>query len=169
MTHVEPVPPLFPDELVAAAGERPVLETFLDLYRDAVVRKVTGVSDEDARRRLVPSLTTLGGLLRHLRYVETEWFGQVLAGHDADQPPGPDGDFQVGPADTVATLVADYERACAASREVAATMGLDDTVAHERLGRVSLRWVYVHLVEETARHAGHADILRELLDGSTGL
>jgi hypothetical protein len=86
----EPDPPLFPDELVAGAGERAVLETFLDLYRDAIVRKLGGVSEEDARRRLVGSATTLGGIVKHLRWVELEWFQRVLAGRSTeDLPPVP--------------------------------------------------------------------------------
>jgi hypothetical protein len=69
---------------------------------------------------------------------------------------------------TVAQLLADYAAECARSRDVCARFALDDEVPHPRLGRVSLRWIYVHMIEETARHAGHADILRELADGSTG-
>jgi hypothetical protein len=71
--------------------------------------------------------------------------------------------------DTVGALIADYERACAESRLTTARFGLDDAVPDRRLGRVSLRWIYVHLIEETARHVGHADILREQIDGATGV
>jgi Protein of unknown function (DUF664) len=70
--------------------------------------------------------------------------------------------------DTAENLVAGYERACAASREVASGFALDDRVPHSRLGQVSLRWIYVHMIEESARHVGHADILREQTDGATG-
>lgn len=173
-------PPLFPDELVSTAGEREILETFLDHYRDVVTRKVTGVSDEDARVRLVPSLTTLAGLVKHLRFIELEWFQQVLAGRVPGDTVEPDellgsagtgpavDEFRVGPDERVDRLVAAYRAECARSRAVAAGFTLDDTVPHPRLGRVSLRWIYVHMIEETARHAGHADILRELTDGSTG-
>jgi hypothetical protein len=72
------------------------------------------------------------------------------------------------PGDTVAGVLADYRAACEQSRTAAAAHGLDDAVPHDRLGMVSLRWIYVHMIEETARHAGHADILREQTDGSTG-
>jgi hypothetical protein len=171
----EPDPPLFPDELVASAGERAVLETFLDLYRDAIVRKVRGVSDDEARRRLVGSATTLGGIVKHLRWVELEWFQRVLARRSAEDLPAvpdagtdPDAEFRLEPGDSVERLLADYEQACASSRATAATLGLDDVAPHFRMGDVSLRWIYVHMVEETARHAGHADILRELIDGTTG-
>ena len=145
-----PDPPLFPDELVASAGERAVLETFLDLYRDAIIRKVRGVSDEAARLRLVGSATTLGGIVKHLHWVELEWFQRVLARRSVER------------------LLAGYEAACATSRATAAANALDDVAPHFRMGEVSLRWIYVHMIEETARHAGHADILRELIDGTTG-
>jgi hypothetical protein len=129
-----------------------------------------------AGKRLVPSMTTLAGLVKHLRWIEVEWFQQVLARRSTqDLPPlpwsegQPDGDFRVHPDESLEQLVAAYERACAESRAAAAGHGLDDTVPHPRMGQVSLRWIYVHMIEETARHAGHADILRELTDGSTGL
>jgi uncharacterized damage-inducible protein DinB len=168
----QPDPPLFPDELVSTAGERAVLETFLDLYRDAVMRKVGGVSGDDARRRLVGSATTLAGLLKHLAWVELEWFQRVLAGRSLPPVPSqdidPDAEFRVDPGETVDQLIADYQQACDQSRATAATYALDDRAPHPRMGQVSLRWIYVHMIEETARHAGHADILRELIDGTTG-
>ena len=170
-----PDPPLFPDELVASAGERAVLETFLDLYRDAIIGKVRGVSDEDARLRLVGSATTLGGIVKHLHWVELEWFQRVLARRSVeDLPPvpgadsDPDAEFRLEPGDTVEHLLAEYEAACATSRETAAAHALGDVAPHFRMGEVSLRWIYVHMIEETARHAGHADITRELIDGSVG-
>ena len=140
-----------------------MLETFLDLYRGIVTRKVSGLSTMDATRRLVPSRTTLAGLIKHLAAVEREWFQGVLAGR-----PVPAGDWDVRDGDTVESLIADYLAACAASRDICRGFALDDTVPSGRLGRVSLRWIYVHLIEETARHAGHADILREQTDGATG-
>jgi hypothetical protein len=165
-----PDPPLTADERVSTGSERDVLEAFLDLYRDVVVHKVTGVSFEAARRRLVTSSTTLAGLVRHLTSVEREWFGSVL-----DQRPASevgvrvaDDGWGVDPSNDVQNLIADYQRACAESRRVASRFMLDDTVPMPRLGRVSLRWIYVHMIEETARHAGHADILREQTDGATG-
>jgi Protein of unknown function (DUF664) len=165
-----PDPPLSPDERVSASGEREVLEAFLDMYRDIVVGKVKGVPADAARRRLVPSATTLAGLVRHLTSVEREWFGSVL-----DQRPASevgvfvaDDGWEVESSQDVEDLVADYRRACAQSRRVASRFILDDTVPMPRLGRVSLRWIYVHMIEETARHAGHADILREQSDGATG-
>jgi hypothetical protein len=162
-------------ERVSAAGERVILETFLDMYRDIVKAKVRGLSEEDAVRRLVPSATTLAGIVKHLRWVELNWFQRVLAGRpEEDFPPppwtdeDPDGDFWLEPGETVEQVIADYDAECERSRATAARHSLDDLGTHRRMGATSLRWIYVHMIEETARHAGHADILREQIDGTTG-
>lgn len=162
-------------ERVAVADERTTLEVFLDYYRDAIKAKVRGVSEEHARRQLVPSATTLAGLIKHLCRVEVSWFQHRLDQAPSENLPAlrwiqddPDGDFRVAPHDTVESLIAQYDEQCALSRQTAAKFKLDEVVPHPYLGRVSLRWIYVHMIEETARHAGHADILREQLDGSTG-
>lgn len=170
MNPPKPVPALAPDELVSTSGERQVLETFLDLYRDILTRKLAGLSDEQVRQRHVRSQTTLGGLAKHLTAVEREWFQAVLAGRSEDElgaPPSGHG-WTLDSSDTAETLLAGYEQACADSRRAAAGLSLDHCVPHPRLGRVSLRWIYVHMIEESARHAGHADILREQTDGATG-
>ena len=143
-----------------------MLETFLDLYRDIVKRKLAGLSDERIRQRHVPSQTTLGGLVKHLTAVEREWFLVVLAGGSVEPPQ--DDEWTLSGADTAESLLAGYEQACAASRQAASGYSLDDRVPHPRMGQVSLRWIYVHMIEESARHAGHADILREQTDGATG-
>ena len=164
------VPPLAPDELVGTSGERQVLETFLDLYRHILMRKLTGLSDEQVPQRHVRSQTTLGGLAKHLTAVEREWFQAVLAGRSEDDlgAPSPGNGWTLDSSDTAEALLAGYEQACADSRQAAAGLSLDHCVPHPRLGQVSLRWIYVHLIEESARHAGHADILREQTDGATG-
>ncbi|TDV52173.1 uncharacterized protein DUF664 [Actinophytocola oryzae] len=153
---------------MSAAAERPMLETWLDVQRDSVVAKIDGLSEEAIRRRLVPSLTTVGSLVKHLRWVETGWFHQLLGerSDDSRRTHPRDWEFTVQPEDTGASLVAEYRAACARSREAAAGYSLDDVVPHRALGEVSVRWLYVHLIEETARHAGHLDILREQLDAS---
>ncbi|WP_055479578.1 DinB family protein [Sphaerimonospora mesophila] len=166
------IDPTLPPLLVLTGGEREVLEAFLDFHRAMVARKALGLSDEDIRRRHVPSSTTLGGLLKHLTIVERNWFRRVLAQDPAMGPPptqeDADGSFALDAEDTVETLVAVYGEACADSRRIAARFSLDHVVPQAELGQVSLRWIYVHMIEETARHAGHADILRELTDGATG-
>jgi uncharacterized damage-inducible protein DinB len=169
MTTSQPVPPLAPDELVSTGNEREVLETFLDLYRGVVGRKLAGVDEEQARRRLVPSPTTLAGIVKHLASVEREWFQVTLAQRSSGHTiASGDADWRIESDETIEGLLNDYEQACAQSRQTAARFGLDDKAPHPRLGQVSLRWIYVHLIEETARHAGHADILREQTDGRVG-
>jgi uncharacterized damage-inducible protein DinB len=159
-----------------SAGERVTLNGFLDYYRATIVQKIEGLSDEQARTRFVGSDTNLLGIVRHLAEVERSWFRRRLRGEDA--PPlyyskaDPDGDFHPGLDWTVAEAVASYERECDVSRVIVAdTANLDELTVTEVDGYgapVSLRWILVHMIEETARHAGHADILRELIDGETG-
>lgn len=162
-----------PATQVGTAGEREMLDAFLDEYRKTMARKLRGVSEEDARRRLVGSETTLGGLVKHLRWVEQGWFQRVLAQKPDDQllpPPwtddDPDADFRLVAEETVEGIIAEYEQECERSREAAGAYELSTKRTHGRLGEISLRWIYLHMIEETARHAGHADILREQLDGS---
>ncbi|MGC4804263.1 DinB family protein [Micromonospora sp. DT233] len=172
MTKIVIDPTLGP-VLARTGDERAVLNSFLDFHRDIVARKLRGLSDAAARRRLVPSATTLAGLVKHLTLVERNWFPRLLAPRPDDvyetTEEAAAASFALDDADTVQSLLADYEQACALSRDLAARFDLDHVVPHEQLGEVSLRWILTHLIEETARHAGHADILRELTDGSTGV
>ncbi|WBB57624.1 DinB family protein [Verrucosispora sp. WMMD573] len=159
--------------MMASTGdERVVLDAFLDFHRAVLLGKVRGISGAEAARRLVPSATTLAGLVKHLTLVERNWFRCLLAPGPGDVYLTSEEDatasFALAEGDTVERLAAAYEAECARSREVAARFDLDHVVPHPQLGQVSLRWILVHLIEETARHAGHADILRELTDGSTG-
>lgn len=151
--------------------ERSTLEGFLDLQRATVIYKATGLSDSDAARRLLPSLTTVSGLIRHLADVERSWFREVMHGEQDIAyrwtEEDPDGEFRVTETDSLDDIIADYEAAVAESRAVQQRYSLDDP-CHGREGRFTLRWITVHLVEETARHIGHIDILREMLDGATG-
>jgi uncharacterized damage-inducible protein DinB len=161
-------------EATATTGtERQILAGFLDQYREIIKRKVHGLTENQARARLVGSLTTLAGLLKHLAVAERSWFQRTLAGLTPEQiganASGRSAEsWQVADEETIADLIVEYDRACARSREIAADYELDHIVPHHRLGQVSLRWIYVHMIEETSRHAGHADILREQTDGSTG-
>jgi len=153
------------------AGERATLEAFLDDYRDIVVRKVSGLSDEDARRPLVPSGTSVGGLLKHLRWAEYGWFEQFLQGRLDDNRRTHDRarEFEMQPDESLPILVAEYQAQCEESRSIAAQYPLDHELRHGRLETtVSLGWIYLHMIQETARHTGQIDILREQLDGATG-
>lgn len=153
-------------------SERETLTGFLDYLRATIRWKSEGLSDEQARRALLPSeLTTVAGLVGHLTYVESFWFSVVLAG-EADPwreafTDDPDAEFRAAQGVPLARLLDDYERQCARSREIVADRALENEVPF-RSGAVTARWVLTHLIEETGRHAGHLDVLRELLDGRTG-
>ncbi|MEU8387668.1 DinB family protein [Micromonospora sp. NPDC048842] len=158
--------------LARTGDERAVLTSFLDFHRAVLLRKLRGLSDADARRRLVPSATTLAGLVKHLTMVERNWFPTLLAPEPGDVYLTSEEDavasFTLSDQESIVGLTEAYERACARSRAAAASIDLDHVVPHPQLGEVSLRWILVHMIEETARHAGHADILRELTDGEAG-
>ena len=147
------------------AGERDTQLAFLRYLRVGVDRKLEGLSDDDARRALVPSGTTLLGLAKHLAFVEVYWAQRRFLGAQITT----DGDgFALADDDTVASVRRAYAEAARRTDDIVeACDDLDRPLARGSHG-LTLRWMLAHLVEETGRHAGHADILRELLDGATG-
>ncbi len=156
--------------------EREALNGFLDLQRSALVRKLQGVSDADARTSPTASSLSLLGLLKHSALWERRWFQVVLAGRtfpgewpDVSGEGMDEEDFRIDAGDTVDFWVASYMEQASESREIAAALDLDDPCAWPPLAHRNLRWVLLHMIEETARHAGHADILRESIDGSRGM
>lgn len=151
-------------------GEKDMLWAWLRLARATVVAKATGLSESHLRARLVPSETILGGLLTHLVTVEQHWFGIVLAGQERPMPFGaqdPDGDWRLPEDEDLDSLLDRYRAACGASDEVTGSLELDSAGA-QTTGDYTLRWAMVHVTMDTSRHAGHADLLRELLDGERG-
>jgi hypothetical protein len=123
-----------------------------------------GLTEEQARRSLVPSRTTLLGLVKHATFVEKVWFDEAVTGRSRAEigiPAQPDGSFVLDDADTIATVQRAHREACAASRRATSSLGLDDVVTGNRRGPLSLRWVHLHVLRELAQHCGHADILRE--------
>ena len=162
------------------ADERTMLNSFLDYYRATLLVKADGLSDEQARTAAVePSDLSIMGLIRHMAEVERSWFQRWFVG--ADAPPlyygdhDEDGDLHPGPDDTLADAIAVLEREVELSRSITAgAPSLDDLTVHvsthpERAGfHPNLRWILVHMIEEYARHAGHADLVRQRLDGATG-
>ena len=157
----------------STGSERQVLEAFLDFHRQVLVSKVDGIADNEARRRHLPSKTTLAGLIKHMIGVERGWFQEVLGGRSPeDIGPNVGGgqeSWDLAKDETVSSLTKEYEQTCEQSRQTAARFALDDAVPEPDMGQVSLRWIYVHMIEETARHVGHADILREQTDGAAGI
>ena len=144
--------------------ERATLGALLRYQRESLVRKVTGVSDADARRPMVPTGTSLLWLVKHMARAEVVWVQIRFAGRDLPVP-----DDTVGPDDTLAGAVAVYEATWPVTDALAAAADLATPCARPDADPpVTLRWVLAHLLEETARHAGHADICRELIDGAVG-
>lgn len=152
-------------------GESVQLNSYLDWQRATVHLKAAGLSDVDAHRSTLPSpLITVASLASHLRWVERYWFSEVLGGIPHEAPytkENPDGDFTVAADLPLDRLLAEYADECEASRDVVAKLDLDTEVPHKE-GLLSVRWVVLHMIEETARHAGHLDIVRENLDGAVG-
>ena len=144
--------------------ERVQFEFFLDQHRALLNECLAGLTEEQARRRLVPSRTTLLGLVKHAAFVEKVWFDEAITGRPRSEigiPATPDESFILADGDTIASVRAAHLDACGASRAAAANLGLDDVVTGNRRGPVPLRWVYLHMLRELAQHCGHADILRE--------
>ncbi|MFI5520006.1 DinB family protein [Streptomyces platensis] len=141
---------------------------FLSFARQCVVKKTDGLTEEQLRRGLVESGTTLLGLVHHLTLAERFWFGYHVAGRESDNPG--DVGMQVPAGRSAGQVLADYDAAIAASdAAIRSVGGLGESVAIPVDGMfLSVRWVVAHMTSETARHAGHADILREQIDGTTG-
>jgi hypothetical protein len=148
---------------------RAQFEAFIDEHRAALNDCLDGLTEEQARRSLVPSRTTLLGLVKHATFVEKVWFDEAITCRSRAEigiPATPDESFILDDGDTVASVQRAHREACEASRRAAASLGLDDLVRGNRRGPLPLRWVYLHMLRELAQHCGHADILREqILNG----
>ena len=143
---------------------RAQLEMFLDDHRAALNACLDGLTEEEARRSLVPSRTTLLGLVKHATFVEGVWFDEAITRRSRSEigiPASPDESFILDPEETIETIRASHQRACAASRAATAALRLEDIITGNRRGPLPLRWVYIHMIGELAQHCGHADILRE--------
>lgn len=156
---------------VLTGSEKDILQVSIDRHRDAVLWKLEGLDEEQLRRALVPSGTNLLGLVKHLGAVEYGWFCETFGVPTEPLPFDDDdneADMRIEEGETVESVLAFYERARAAADRVIAEHDLDFVGKSWSGDPVSLRWVLVHMIEETARHAGHIDIVRELIDGTTG-
>ncbi|MGW6729968.1 DinB family protein [Nocardia sp. NPDC055029] len=167
-TNERPMPPL-------NADERTTMEAWLDFYRATLALKCQGLDDTQLRIAAAPSALTLLGLLQHMAEVERNWFRRVLAGEPA--PPiydphadtsGHDGGFELSDDSSYDNALTTWQDEIAYARRHCAARELDDTSPFMD-SRVSLRWIYTHMIAEYARHCGHADLLRERIDGTTGV
>ncbi|MEU8561772.1 DinB family protein [Streptomyces cyaneofuscatus] len=150
-------------------GEKESLHTSLDLHRDAVLWKLAGLDDEQVRRPMTPTGTNLLGLVKHLAAVEYGWFCSTF-GRETEPfwfDPATE-DMAAGPDETTADILAFYARARAAADAAIRETDLETTGTAWDGRVVSMRWVLIHMLEDTVRHAGHMDIVRELIDGAVG-
>lgn len=159
----------FPTKLTPTELEG--LQDSLQRHREIVLWKLEGLDDGQLRRPMTPTGTTLLGLVKHLASVEYDWFCRTF-GRETEPLPfdenDPEADLRVEPHETTADIVAFYRRSWAAADAAIAAVGLDGRGTAWWGDTVSMRWVLVHMIEETAHHCGHLDVVRELLDGATG-
>lgn len=159
---MSPFPSMDPATLTADL--RTQFDAFLDEHRAALHNCLDGLTEQEARASLVPSRTTLLGLVKHATFVERVWFDEAITCRTRAEigiPATPDESFILDAADTITSLQTAYSQACTDSRRAAAPLDLDDLVRGNRRGPLPLRWVYLHMLRELAQHCGHADILRE--------
>ena len=163
-----------PIDLVLAErtlGEAGQLTVFLDAHREILRATLDGLSEDEARARLVPSRTTLLGLVKHATFLQLVWYEEAVAGTPRTRlglPAAAEDSFDVTESDTIASVLADYDRAVTRGREVAAEHDPDTVVSGHRLGAMTLRWIHLQVLRELAQHSGHADILREQLLAARG-
>ncbi|MEU8872314.1 DinB family protein [Streptomyces javensis] len=155
------------------ADERTSLEGWLDFHRATLTLKCEGLDDKQLREASAPpSGLTLLGLVRHMAEVERSWFRRVLAQQDIApiwySEEDPDGEFHLTDEDTPEAAFAIWREEIAKAKEAAAGRSLEDVVTRRDRGDYNLRWIYLHMIEEYARHNGHADLIRERIDGATG-
>ena len=146
------------------ADERTQLTAFIEEYRAAFVRILDGLTEEQARRRLVPSATTLLGLVKHVTWMQRVWFSEVVGGvprRELGLVNDPDESFALADDDSIASILAGFREACEIARAAVEELTLDEVATGHRTGPRTLRWVYLQVLRELAHHCGHADILRE--------
>jgi hypothetical protein len=160
-------PGTFAEDVIGQPLQRQ-FQLFLDEHRLELHDCLDGLTEEQVRRRLVPSRTTLLGLVKHATFVEKVWFDEAITCRSRDEigiPATPDESFLLDDDDTISGVQRAHRKACEASRKATASLGLDDLLHGNRRGPLPLRFVYLHVLRELAQHCGHADILREQLLG----
>jgi hypothetical protein len=165
-----------PAEPSRSSGEHDMLMSFLDYFRAVLVRKCGGLTAPQLQTTVAESTLTLARLLRHMAFVEDYWFQFSLLGNELPEPwlvadwdAQPDWEMDTAADFSPIELAQQFDAAVARSRAAVEGLGLDHIAAREgRLGATNLRWILIHMIEEYARHCGHADLLREAIDGAVG-
>lgn len=162
-----------PPTVPYVAHEREMLGAFLDAMRLAIQGKLAGLSEAQARATPTASSLSLLAIVKHLAWTECRWFRESFADEAVDDPKlrgDEHEEFTLSDSDTITSVLAFYEEQCARSRRILSeATNLDDLAVNRRYPHtISLRWIVIHMIEETARHTGHADLVREAIDGSTG-
>lgn len=157
-------------DTVLAGEEKELLMLFLQNQRDIILWKVDGLSCEQLQHLHPPSSLTLIGLVKHLTRVERSWLQADLLGSDVLRRNPVANQWALEPGETCDEIIADYRAACAENDGIVAELSLDTVLVdpHPLQAGVTLRWALLHMIEETARHLGHADLIRESIDGMTG-
>jgi hypothetical protein len=150
--------------------ERSQLHWFLTMQRDTLLWKLEGLTEAQLQTPHPPSSLTLIGLVKHLTRVERSWLQQDLLGPSVQSFDFPDDEWHLGPDETCAAVIEDYREAIRRSDTIVAQASLDTVLVnpHPLQAGVTLRWALFHMIEETARHVGHADLIREAIDGAIG-
>jgi hypothetical protein len=150
--------------------ERTQLHWFLTMQRDTMLWKLEGLTDAQLQTPHPPSSLTLIGLVKHLARVERSWLQQDLLGPSVLRVPVPDEEWHLEPGETCASVIEDYRETIRQSDAIVADTSLDTALVdpHPLQAGVTLRWALFHMIEETARHVGHADLIRESIDGAVG-
>ncbi|MEO9180872.1 MAG: DinB family protein [Acidimicrobiales bacterium] len=172
---MEKIPTIERPEPLRTGSERDQLNSWLAYHRSTLLWKCAGLTTEELSRQPVATSTmSLLGMIRHMTFVEQVWFEKRFAGNDVvpyyERDDDPDADFNDLASATLYEVVANFRHACERTDELIRGHGLDEVVKAPggRRDSVDLRWIYLHMIEEYARHCGHADIFRELIDGATG-
>ncbi|WP_256991031.1 DinB family protein [Rhodococcus sp. 06-235-1A] len=156
--------------MITAGDDRQIIDAMLDRNRRALIDTARGLGESEARRRLVPSLTTPISLIKHAAAAERIWFQRHWADLDESDCDGyarrDAGTFSVDDHETLADVIDEFERASTRSRDIASRFDLDDTIDLPIEGTISMRWTLLMMIQEFARHAGHGDILREQIDAA---
>ena len=159
----DPVGRVFANRTLEEAEQ---VAVFLDAHRAILRATLDGMTDDEVRSRLVPSQTTLLGLIKHATFLQVVWYQEAISGTprtQLGQPEAVDDSFALTDEDTVEAVLAGYDQACGTAREVGALHGPDEVMTGHRMGAMTLRWIHLQVLRELAQHGGHADILREQL------